>query len=391
MNHPHPVGLPNRKFIPGLHALRGIAAMGVLLFHWNAFFPDLNLAFPGVDWAGIRWQPFRPINFGWLGVPLFFVLSGYLLGGKLLDKSLDSGTLTRYWSRRFLRIYPAAWLQLPILLLIAWWLPELMRFPDWGALLRNATLWIHLPPWMTKPLNGVWWTLPVELMFYIALPGIVLVNRRIGMAATVILAFAVTMAWRVAVIEYYGDTSYAGREFVTSALPGSLASFVLGMAINAVPRRLAQRQTFALLGLLLIAWLVLTEWLRVNLSTYWTGNWIFVVWDPAMYIVIAALVFVVLHGDRIAQALSARWLVWIGEISFGLYLWHFPVIQVLDHLLGSQLESPTGSLVALGICLGFTIPLAAVSYYLVERPAMGWGKRAFATAPSSGPCRATVR
>ena len=365
--------------------------MGVLLFHWNAFFPDLNLAFRGVEWAGFHWQPFRPVNFGWLGVPLFFVLSGYLLGGKLLEQPLDSGTLSRYWSRRFLRIYPAAWLQLPALLLIAWWLPELMRLPDWADLVRNATLWIHLPPWMTRPLNGVWWTLPVELMFYIGLPGIVLLSRRIGMPMVLLMAFAVTVAWRVGVINHYGEAGYGGREFITSALPGSLASFVLGLALNVLPKRLNQRQTLVTLGLLVIAWLLLTEWLVDNLATYWNGSWIFVVWDPAMYTVIAALVFVVLHGDRIAQALSARWLIWLGEISFGLYLWHFPVVQVLDHLFGTRLESPTGSVLALVVCLGATIPLAAVSYYLVERPVMGWGKRAFAAAPSSRPSRATGR
>ena len=365
--------------------------MGVLLFHWNAFFPDLNLALRGAEWAGFHWQPFRPINFGWLGVPLFFVLSGYLLGGKLLGASLDSRTLSRYWSRRFLRIYPAVWLQLPVLLLIAWWLPELMRFPDWDALLRNATLWIHLPPWMTKPLNGVWWTLPVELMFYIVLPAIVVLSRRIGMAATVAVAFAITVAWRIAVIVHYGDQGYGGREFITSALPGSLASFVLGMALNQVPKRLTQRQTLTLLGFSLLAWLLLTEWVVDNLATYWSGSWIFVVWDPIMYTLIATLVFVVLHGDRIAQALSARWLVWLGEISFGLYLWHFPVVRILDHLYGTQLASAPGSIAALALCLGATIPLAAISYYLVERPVMGWGRRAFANAPGSDPSRAKVR
>ena len=377
-----------QSFIPALHALRGIAAMGVVLFHWNAFFPDLNLAFRGAEWAGFHWQPFRPINFGWLGVPLFFVLSGYLLGGKLLDESLDARTLSRYWTRRFLRIYPAVWLQLPAMLLVAWLLPELIRLPDWGAFLRNATLWIHLPPWMTRPLNGVWWTLPVELMFYIVLPGIVLLGRRFGMPVVLLAAFVITLAWRIAVIGYYGEDGYGGREFITSALPGSLASFVLGLALNALPTRLNQRQTLLLLVAVVLSYLLLTEWLVDNLATYWSGSWIFVVWDPMMYTVIAGLVFIVLHGDRIARALTARWLVWLGEISFGLYLWHFPVIQVLDYLLGAQLESTAGSVLALAVCLGATIPLAAISYYLVERPVMGWGKRAFADSRLSGPSRA---
>jgi peptidoglycan/LPS O-acetylase OafA/YrhL len=277
------------------------------------------------------------------------------------------------------------------LLLIAWWLPELIRLPNWSELLRNATLWIHLPPWMTKPLNGVWWTLPVELMFYIVLPGIVLLTRRFGMPVVLVMAFAITMAWRVAVIGYYGDTGYGGREFITSALPGSLASFVLGLALNSLPTRLNQRQTVFLTIFIVLSYLLLTEWLVDNLATYWNGSWIFVVWDPIMYTVIAALVFVVLHGDRIAQAISARWLVWLGEISFGLYLWHFPVVQVLDHLFGARLESAMGSVLALALCLGATIPLAALSYYLVERPVMGWGKHAFAGSRLSDPSRAIPR
>jgi len=366
---------PTRSFIPALHALRGIAALGVLLFHWNAFFRELNLALPGVEWAGVHWQPFRLINFGWLGVPLFFLLSGYLLGGKLLARELDGPALKRYWVRRFLRIYPAVWLQIPALIAIAWLLPGLIPMPDWSELLRNVTLWIHAPPWMTKPLNGVWWTLPVELSFYLVLPAVVWLVRRIGLPAVLALSLAAAVLWRLWVIAHYGDAGYAGRPWVVTALPGSLAAFVLGLALNRAPRVLGPRGSVAALAVAGIAYLALTEWLVDNLATYWVGDWMFVVWDPAMYLVLATALYVVIHGNAFARALSRPTLVWLGEISFGLYLWHFPVLQVLDRLYGETWDTPAESLLALAVCLTLTIALAALSFHAIERPAMGWGRR----------------
>ena len=61
-------------------------------------------------------NPVSYFGFGWLGVPLFFVLSGYLLGSKVIDQRLNRGFITRFWRRRLLRIYPAVWFHLLVLL-----------------------------------------------------------------------------------------------------------------------------------------------------------------------------------------------------------------------------------------------------------------------------------
>ena len=105
-------------FNPYLHALRGIAATAVLLFHWYQFFPAAaEVARPNVL-ASTLLDPTVYLGFGWMGVPLFFVLSGYLLGGQVVGSKLDGAFLRRFWLRRFLRIYPAVWAELVTLLLL---------------------------------------------------------------------------------------------------------------------------------------------------------------------------------------------------------------------------------------------------------------------------------
>ncbi|GIR70796.1 MAG: hypothetical protein CM15mP74_20470 [Halieaceae bacterium] len=84
----------------------------------------------GISFSQLRLVRFAPLHgqelldptvylgFGWMGVPLFFVLSGYLLGGQVAHTELDGAFLRRFWLRRFLRIYPAVWAELIILLLL---------------------------------------------------------------------------------------------------------------------------------------------------------------------------------------------------------------------------------------------------------------------------------
>ena len=98
-------------FKPSLHALRGAAATAVLIFHWHQFFPAAADAIRPATLAGTILDPAIYVGFGWLGVPLFFVLSGYLLGGQVIHAQLDVSFLKRFWLRRFLRISHHCWRQ----------------------------------------------------------------------------------------------------------------------------------------------------------------------------------------------------------------------------------------------------------------------------------------
>lgn len=78
---------------------------------------------------------------------------------------------------------------------------------------------------------------------------------------------------------------------------------------------------------------------------------------------------------RVGRALSARPMVWLGELSFGTYLWHLPVMLGLRELLPQAAQCIAGSLLALGAALVLTLLPAALSFYGVERPTMKWGRR----------------
>ena len=75
------------------------------------------------------------------------------------------------------------------------------------------------------------------------------------------------------------------------------------------------------------------------------------------------------------QGLGQRYFVWLGHVSFGIYLWHFQVMRVLVLIYPDQWNTPVTSLLALAISLPVTLILASLSYYLIEKPLMGWGKK----------------
>src|SRR5690554_3913240 len=317
-----------QEFNPRLHSLRGLAAMAVVLFHWDSLFPALGNLIGQVEFANTQWYLFMQIRFGWMGVPLFFVLSGYLLGSQLTQRSLSPAYILAFWKRRALRIYPAVWVQLPILLGLGLYFPFLVGNFDYsaGEITRSALLWINLPPWMMAPLNGVWWTLPIELGFYLLLPFIVMIQRKIGWVWTVIGCICITLLWRAGVMVIFAGDNYLKHLPVLDAIPGSLASFAAGFALCFITFKPSAKQRLLLLGALVFVLWLLQQWQIVNNDTYWHGNWILAVWVPLIAITLAAMVFVLKEPIPGCGFLSSGPLVWLGEVSFGIYLWHLPEI-----------------------------------------------------------------
>ena len=105
-------------------------------------------------------DPTTYVWFGWLAgcAPLLHP-TGLVVG------SLSPQFLRRFWLRRVLRIYPEVWAELLVLLLVAGAIPGLVPQASYYTLPFQFILWANLPPVMVQPLNGVWWTLPVELGF----------------------------------------------------------------------------------------------------------------------------------------------------------------------------------------------------------------------------------
>lgn len=361
-------------FNPALHGLRGLAALAVLLFHWDQFYPALGDSLAAVEFLGGTWNLAMQVRFGWLGVHLFFALSGYLLASQLMTRQLSMGTVRYFYFRRVMRIYPAAWLQLGILLLVGLALPQLFQLPSVGQLAANIFLWINIPGSMVAPFNGVWWTLPIELGFYLILPVLVLLARRWGWAAVAVVSLLVTLAWRLAVFIRHDLDNYLAVLPLLDFLPGSLSSFVMGAFVANLPTGISASRYATGVSLTIIALLGLQYWQLSLNDVYWTGHWILVVWVPFVAVVIAAIVYFCAQPRGVLGFLKAKPLVWLGEVSYGIYLWHFPILLVLRQLLPDYGAVPIESAALLILVLFSSLLTAALSFYGVERYAMRIGR-----------------
>lgn len=368
----------NNSFNPALHGIRGIAALLVLLFHWEQFFP-----------AGGEWiQQYVPkdslidptiyIGFGWMGVPLFFILSGWLLGGQVISANINVSFLRRFWTRRILRIYPAVWAELIILLLVAQMLPGLITQAGYDTLHLQFLLWLNLPPAMAAPLNGVWWTLPVELGFYLLLPLLGWLTGFLSWRALLGGSLAITMSWRLWIFLSADVENYLVVLPVLDSLIGTLFTFMLGFSLNFLPqsRTIKVRRAGLIVGITCL--LCLMQWQLVMNDQYWVGHWILVVWPPMVAAALALIICQLDYPSPNLRWLSSPILVWFGHVSFGVYLWHFQVMRVLVILYPDYWGNPSTSFVALIITISATLILASLSFYLIEKPLMGWGKKRLA-------------
>lgn len=363
---------PSPLFMPALHGLRGIAALGVLLFHWSHYFPEANRQI--AQWhVGHPWiNPTLPCALGYQGVFLFFVLSGFLLARVLQrEPTLSRAVYSQYLARRVLRIYPAVWLQIAVLasvpLVWAAWPADLAQRPLWPQLL----LWVNLPPDFHAPINGVWWTLPVELMFYALLPALLWFMRRFGWPMLWAVAVLFTVGWRVGVMALMDVPEFSASVHRLDTTAGVLSTFVAGVcasqwAASASANRWAKHWTLSgLAGMLACEFLLIS-----NIETYWQRGWLLVLWNTLFSGGLALLVAGVVAGAQ-ARWLGSPVMQWLGERSFGLYLWHVPVMQgmlLFDAALAGQATSVFWVLL-------LTSVLAEISYRSVERPAMRWARR----------------
>ena len=364
-----------KPFSASLHGLRGIAALAVVLFHWYQIFPAFSQHIDQVFPAGTILSPVSYFGFGWLGVPLFFVLSGYLLGSKVAYAALSISFLRRFWFRRILRIYPAVWLHLLLLLALATQIGGLVSPKMWDVdvLALQFLLWINMPPPMQAPISNVLWTLPIELSFYLVLPLIGALSRKIPWHWLLLSALVITISWRSYLIHAEDLKNYAVLLPWLDMLPGTLFTFMVGYSLNYLPALANQRAIKWGLILSLATFIALLQWQLVLNDIYWTGHWILIVWPPSVALIIAAIVYFVDQPARPIRLLAHPVIVWLGNISFGVYLWHYPIMRAMTLVTPDTWLSTWGSIIAMPVALLITLPIASLSYRWIERPLMGWG------------------
>ncbi|MEP9382141.1 acyltransferase family protein [Nocardioides sp. KR10-350] len=349
-----------RERVAALDGLRGLAVLGVIGFHT---FPD---QLPG----------------GFVGVDVFFVLSGFLITGGLLRRD-GRGAIGRFWLRRARRLLPAL-----VAMVLACGLGVLLVGGDpgvgFGGQLAAAagfvTNW-HLVATgssyfseASPPVLQHLWSLAVEEQFYVVWPLALLalsaVVRRWGLRPVVAVVAALAAASVVAA-GLFAAAGETGRAYygTDSHAFGLLAGAVLALARerNPVPRgrRPDLAGAIGLLGLLL-ACLVLTG---DRPTTYAVGL-------PAVVGLTVLVVACVTRGGPLARALSVAPLRRIGLVSYGLYLWHWPVLVLLRYRAPVWTHVHPVRCAVVAVLL--TAAAATASYLLLERPIQRDGFREYA-------------
>jgi peptidoglycan/LPS O-acetylase OafA/YrhL len=356
---PEPVR-SGQRYLPGLDGLRALAVLAVIAFH-----------------VQLGWAPG-----GLLGVGVFFTLSGYLITDLLLGRWSEDGRLHLgdFWLRRARRLLPAlfamlavvsAWVTLADRSELAGLRPAVASaagyVSNWYFIVHNNSYFARFGP--PSPLEHLW-SLAVEEQFYLAWPWLLLVGvlcLRRGRAtaarwlALPTLALGAASAVAMAGLYHPGLDPTRIYEGTDTRAFGLLAGAALAMVWPS--RRLgrpplAARLTLDAAGVAGLAVIALLVW-RVGQYSAFAYRGGLVILSLATVAVLAAAVC---PGGQLARALGAGPLRWLGVRSYGIYLWHFPVI-----VLTSPPNSPE-DLPRAAAQVGASVVLAALSWQFLEEP-----------------------
>jgi len=341
-------------YIAELDGLRGIAIALVML---HRFYPRAD----GTPW---------PIEGGWVGVDLFFVISGFLIAGILLDTREDPDYFRNFYARRLLRIFPLFYLFVGVVLVTfpvesrIWYLIQLGNVPE--------SLLGHEPPYWLAPV----WSLAIEEQFYLTFPLLVrkIEPRRL---ARWLIGFAVlALVTRIVTMQLYPERERVQYLFTLCRLDTIAAGCLIALLVRRVPiARLRARWTKALLGVVagfaIVS--VLTQLDRTTTFGRSLGYSIVAIGFAAV------VLLVVLYRDRRFTA-PLRWapLRYMGKLCFGIYLLHRPADTIV-----SLVYSGTG-LWAVGVKVLVAVGLATLSWHVIEMPFLRL-KRHFASGRHPAP------
>jgi peptidoglycan/LPS O-acetylase OafA/YrhL len=383
-------GLDDR--FPALDGCRAVAALGVLVNHvgvlsgYNGRNPELGQFIARAD----------------VGVSIFFVLSGFLLWRPIVVDRLtgapgrDVGT---YLRRRFLRIFPAYWFALTIVAFV-------LRAPAFSEphsiVAHYLLLQVYDPNQVVGGPIQQSWTLATEISFYLFLPvwAWVMSGRRVGAVAStpqrrlqvelvgVAALWLFAMSLKVGVLAAGMNGTLFGQ--VNTWLPFRLDEFALGMGLAVVSawwstggRRvpdLLRRNVVTVASWAVgaaVFWVTCTQ-LDLPLSPILTGRQALemrALYSFAALFLILPAVFTAARPGPARGLLANRLAVWLGLISYGIYLWH-EAFQDLYLRWSGQLPLQASFVRMFAVTLALSLVAGAVSWYLVERPTISWGRRA---------------
>lgn len=339
------------KYRPDIDGLRAIAVLSVVIFH----------AFP-------EWLPG-----GFIGVDIFFVISGYLISTILFENlDQDRFSFADFYSRRIRRIFPALLLVLTSCYLVGWFILLADEFMQLGKhLLGGASFVSNIVLWSesgyfgnvadTKPLLHLW-SLGIEEQFYIVWPVLLWLTwkRRVNFLSITIFIALASFAINIATV-YTNPVAafYSPLSRFWELLIGAIIAYVMLYQQESVSVWRRSSNALSIIGLgLFIAGTVLLA--KTSLFPGW--------WALLPTLGGALLIFSGPNAWVNQKILTNKVLVWFGLISFPLYLWHWPLLSFARVMHGDVSFQTRLILVAI------SIGLAWLTYRLIETPIRKGGR-----------------
>jgi peptidoglycan/LPS O-acetylase OafA/YrhL len=353
--------LPARKssYQPQLDGLRGIAILSVLLHHFEVRLPGL------FDWGPI-------------GVRIFFLLSGYLITQslwRLQKEAREAGGgywlgLLGFHGRRLARLIPVLYMMLAAACLMG--LPEFRHAFGWHAAFLSNFYALHTGKWPDAASHL--WSLSVQEQFYLLWPFVILVTPRKALPWLLLALFAGAFVFRAAIIG-----SDASDFYRWVMLPGVIDSFALGALIACAkksgrPLPLTTGWPGAVLGVAAFACYVSARFVRFG---PFPGVWAAVI-ETLENLFFAWLLLRTAAGWRGAMGFVFEnpVLVYLGKISYGLYIFHVLIHVALTPWLARHgLGIGDHVLIRAAILMALSVGVAAISYHYIESPLAAWVRR----------------
>ena len=351
---------------PLIDVIRAAAALLVLVYHvvslgqWTSF--------PETLWT-------FAFRYGWMGVDLFLVVSGFVITLSAARARLKQPTAFR-WSfmqRRLWRVVPLYAFSCTVYIFLV--RPDFLMGTAVGMarqVLSHALFIQNLSPDTHGVINGVTWSLALEMQFYIALILSIGWLLRLGALRTVVLLVGIAIAWRYGTTFFWipGEATPHLQVIYTTQLPGTLDAFGMGIALALVvfngtgfwaERLKAGWSNCAMwMGLATVLLVCGGKLLMDRGGTYWSIPGMVILWRTLLAMgfgaLLAASITCPLRGVGMLRPIR-----YLGEISYGIYLWHMPVVLALVAL--PQLR---GSRLLVFTLIG-TISLASLSWHLMEK------------------------
>jgi peptidoglycan/LPS O-acetylase OafA/YrhL len=371
--------------VPELDGVRGIAIGMVVLYHY--FLLPIQ-APPGTFFSYVK----AAGMFGFSGVDLFFVLSGFLIGGILLDSREATNYFRVFYTRRFFRIIPLY----AVVAVASWTVSGLADGP-----LKSLAFWHeNRLPWVTYPffLQNVWmalrnnmgiwglgvtWSLAVEEQFYLTLPLLIRVVSPRRLIFWVTGAIAAAPALRILCHTMWPVHQYSWVYLMPCRADALLLGVLGAMALRSPRwREQIEKHRGVLLGAMLVLLLGVVVLLKIPPDSRGRpyGSEMLTVgftWLALLYLAIILYAQIARDG-WISRCLRWRWLMWLGSIAYGMYLLHGFILAIISGLIWGKIPQGGPSLGEWGatiLSLAITLGLCQVSWVYFEHPLIRLGHR----------------